>query len=169
MNNNKEIYLKGKCSWAQLLNPDYKFNADGVWSIRLYPDAESLAEIQKLKEGGTGNAGILNHLKRDEDGDYMVFKRKAVKKGKGVNRPQTPPAVVDGEGLPLPNVRVGDGSDVTLKVRVYTYPTPTGTRGTATELTAVMVHNLVPFDNGQYSEEEAKQVDGLTAQPKPKF
>lgn len=165
----KELYVKGKCSWAMLINPDYKYNADGVWSIRLYPDAASLAEIEKLRKGSPGIAGIMNHLKRDEDGDYMAFKRKAIKNRKGAKVPQTPPAVVDEEGKPLPNVRIGDGSDVTIKLRYYDYPQPGSTRGSAVEIQAVMVHNLVEFQTSQYTEAEAAQVAGLTDQPKPKF
>lgn len=162
---NTEIFLSGKCKWPKLITPDTKYDPLGKWSIVLYPDPESLDKIMELKKEVNGTAGIMNHLKKDEDGTYISFTRPTQRTFKGQNKAFLPPEVLDADNKPLRNMRIGNGSDVTLKIEVRTYPTPTGGRGRATRLVAVRVDNLIPFDDDSRTPEEAKQVEGMKEVP----
>src|SRR5690349_14026382 len=101
---NTEIFLSGKCKHNWLVTPDTKFDAQGKWSIVLYPDAPSLAKIQELKERKGGTDGIMNHLKKDEEGYYMTFTRPTQRIFRGIPTAFTPPILLDADNKPLTNV-----------------------------------------------------------------
>lgn len=168
---NTEIFLSGKCTHNWLVTPDTKFDAQGKWSITLHPDPESLAKIQELKERKNGVEGIMNHLKKDDDGYYMTFTRPCQKIFRGIPTALLPPVLLDADNKPLTITRLGHGSDVTLKIEVRTYPIKaSGGTGRATRLVAVRVDNLVPFESKDLTDGEAKQASGMSNVPaKPPF
>lgn len=160
---NTEVFLSGKCTHNWLVTPDTKFDAMGKWTIVLYPDPPSLAIINELKERKNGVEGIMNHLKKDEEGYYMTFTRPTQRIFKGLPKAFTPPILLNADNTPASNLtRLGHGSDVTLKVEVRTYPIKaTGGTGRATRLVTVRVDNLVPFESSDFTEAEAKQASGM--------
>jgi hypothetical protein len=151
------IYLKGKAKWARLQTPDPTYNK---YNIVLYPDTESLEKIRELQAGG-----IKNVVKKDDDGYNVNFSRPASKLMKGKVVGFTPPEVRNADNTPFDG-RIGNGSDVTLKIEVYGGKAPTGQSYMAARLEAIRIDNLIPY---QPTEQEDFQAEGLDAQPKPNF
>lgn len=169
MANKEFIYLSGKAKWAaKLFTPDQQYKC---WSFLLYPDDPSYQKILEMKKGKEGTQGILNVIKKDDDGYCMTLKRPTEKLFKGRMQGFTPPLVVNADNSPFnAQMSIGNGSDVTCKVEYYTYNRPTGGKGSAIRLEAVRVDNLVPFEKEKdFKEAELKQVSGLTEQPPPLF
>lgn len=159
----EEIFLSGKASWVKAVNPDQKYNK---WSMQLHPNAESLEIIRDLQ-----TQGVRNQMKKDEDGYYMSFSRPVSKTYRGKIRTFTPPVVMNADKTPLEGLRVGNGSDVTIKIEAYPYNDPTtGNKGKAVRWESMRVDNLVPFNpDTDYPDEEATKVSGLKDQPEALF
>jgi len=158
------IFFQGKCKWARVLLPDVEFKN---WNIHVYLDAKSVAKFRELQEEKDGVSGILNELRNDEDGDYVIFRRPMFKNfGKG-DEPLQPPEVIDHEGRPMPKtIGIGNGSDVTIKCELYTYTKPYKKGfGKAFRMTGVKVDNLVPFERSDLKPNQEKMVKGLDEQP----
>ncbi len=163
-------YFQGKAKWARLVSPDQKY---ACWSVVLYMDAnsDSYNKLLELKKADNGVDGILNVIKKDEDGYFTTFKRPTQKLIKGKVQAFAPPIVMEADGTtPLLNALVGNGSDVTVKVEVYQYNKPTGGKGRAARLVSVRVDNLIPFEmKKDFDEDQMKQVKGLAEQPEQLF
>lgn len=146
-----EYFLQGKCKWLNNHQPD-KFSK---WGVVLYPTEASLEVINKLKENRTGHKGIMNTLKKDDEGYYMTFAKKTeIKKKDGSIQRLTPPELFDGtqklpDGSypPLKNTTlVGNGSDVTIKIEVYHYKDFSGSgEGSAARWVSARIDNLIPY------------------------
>jgi len=155
------IYLKGKAKWAnRLYIPDVEYKR---WSLQLYPDNEALETIRELQA-----EGVKNVLKKDDEGYHIQLGRPTEKVIRGKVVAFTPPVVADANGSPT-SVAIGNGSDVTVKMEVYTHPTPGGGSAKAMRLESVRIDNLVPFEKDSFNDEEKVQVQGLTEQPAPNF
>jgi hypothetical protein len=110
---------------------------------------------------------VKNTVKRDDDGDYIVFRRPTQRVVKGKVQGLSPPVIVDKEGNPTEGVGIGNGSDVTVKLDYYSYKSPQGDTGKAIRLAGLRVDNLVPYNpNNDYPEELKKAVGKLNEQPK---
>lgn len=157
------VYVKGKASWPRLMIPDPMYNK---WSIRLHPDKDSLEIIRNLQA-----EGIKNVIKKDDDGYYVQLSRPTHRKGRPgtADIPLAPPQVVDADGN-MYDGRIGNGSDVTLKLEVYSHKTPGGGKAKAARLASVRIDNLAPYDPARdLGDEERNQIRGLDEQPKPNF
>lgn len=161
---NKEDYLSGKAKWAKLHKPDLKYKK---WSIVLYPDAPSLEKIRAWKEMV---GPIKNVIKRDEDGDSITLNRPTSKDYRSGIRTFTPPIILDsskklpdGSFMPLADgVLIGNGSDVTCKLEIYSYKSPVGAREHALRLVSVLVNELVPYVPAKdFTDMEKESVEGL--------
>ena len=159
-------YIQGKTKWFR---PN-KLNEWGKWSHVLYPNDAGLEKIRDLQA-----EGVKNVLKKDEDGYFISIGRNSEIKrktdGAGVKMVgMAPPEVVDKEGKPLRDVVVGNGSDVTTKVEVYSHGTPGGGKAKAMRWVATRVDNLVEYkpENDQFPEEE-KATRNLDKQPEQLF
>jgi hypothetical protein len=154
------VRLSGKAKYIFVLS---KSQFDD-WRILLYPNAESLEIIKKLK-----SEGVKNHLKKDDDGYNMQFKRPVVKEIKGKLITYEPPVVVDKDGNAWPpGVAIGSDSDVTIKLEVYEHGTPGGGKAKACRLQGIRVDNLVPYNKDvEWSAEQQALVEGLDTAPKP--
>lgn len=162
-NKTEEVYLQGKGKWARLINPDMKF-PPGKWNVVLYPNPDSLEKLRELQ-----GRGLKNKLAKDDDGWYCNLGRPVSRMYKGVNKPFTPPVVIDKDGAPF-NDPVGNGSDLTIKLEVYEHGTPGGGKAVAARLEKVRVDNLVPFKpDVDYKEDEAAEVAGIRIQPEQLF
>lgn len=157
------IYIKGKVSWVRNITP----NQWDKWSITVHPDAEGLEAIRDLQA-----QGIKNVIKKDEEGYYCAFSRPtSVTIRKGFTTGVTPPEVVDADGNPMENTPIGNGSDGTVKLEIYSHPTPTGGRAKAARWAALRIDNLIPFNRDtDYPDPARKELsDGLKEQPAPLF
>lgn len=156
----KEIFLKGKAKWVHTARPDMKY---GKYSMVLYPDEDSLNKIKELKDA---TPGILNTLKKDDEGYCMKFSCDPQKVIAGKMQVFTV-SVVKPDGNPLTEALVGNGSDVTIKLEWYTYRKG---EGAAVRLKAIRVDNLVPFmAQRDFDDETQKTVSGLSEQLAPLF
>lgn len=163
----KLVYLQGKAKWTnKLFVPDQQYKC---WSMVLYPNAASYDKILELKKGGEYD-GILNVIKKDDDGYYVTLKRPTEKVIKGKVQAFQSPIVTNADGSPLINVSIGNGSDVTAGIEFYTYPKPTGgKRGSAIRLLTVRVDNLIPYEKSDRPPEVQKTLKGLDEQPEQLF
>lgn len=162
------IFIQGKCKWPKFVTPDLKYKC---WSVVLYPNSESYNKILELKNKNGETDGILNVIKKDEDGYNITIKKKTERLMKGTLVGQDPPEVLGPDNLPLRNALVGNGSDITVKLRVYKYKKPTGGFGTAIELYSVRVDNLVPYEmrRDQTDTQEKLTRDLADQKPQPLF
>lgn len=154
-------YLSGKAKWVRAVKPDPKFFK---WNMALYPYDDDLKKFKTLQDDG-----VLTRLKKDEEGYYFQLSRPVSKRMRGVEVAFTAPKVMDKDGTILEEgIQVGNGSDVTAKIQVYSYPKPTGGWGKAIRWEALKVINLVPFKSDSFpTQVEKDQVSGLLEQPEP--
>lgn len=154
------IYLRGKTKWFRHVKPD-KFEA---WSHKLYPNAESLSILYKMKEG---TDAIKNVISKDEDGEYIHLKRQTNKTMRGKQVAFTPPIVLGPDNQPTVDP-VGNGSDIVSKIVRYWYKPPMGPEGSAIRWESSKIMDLVPFEaKRDFDEDDMKQVGSLP-QEQPK-
>lgn len=163
------VYLQGKSKWFKHQQP----NKFGSWSHDLYLDPPSIDKFKALQEARGNTEGIKNTLKHDEDGYYVSLSRPTSKTIRGKVVGFAPPEVLDRDGLPLRDMLVGNGSDITTKLDYYTYKKPIGSsRGSAIRWASSRVDNLVPFTSQrqEFDPDQLHQVEGLDRQPlQPEF
>lgn len=144
------VLVRGTSKFAKLYRPDPQYEC---WSIILYPNSESLELIKSW--------GVKNHLKKDEDGYNYTFRRPQQKLIRGILTPFLPPQVFDKEGKPFTDL-IGNGSDVTVKLCLYSYKAPNGNPGKAVRLEGVTVNELVPYiPKRDMKAAEIKAAEGL--------
>lgn len=162
------IFLQGKGKFIRVMHPDLEYRC---WSVVLYLNQASYDEFMKLKEGDDQTLGILNEVKKDEDGYFVRLKRPMEKEFMGKTTQLTPPLVQNKDGTPYIGQGIGDGSDLTCKVEFYKYKPRMGKgtkKGSAIRLYAVTIDNLVPFTKEFYSDDQLRQAKGLSDQPPQK-
>lgn len=164
----KEVYyFQGKCKYPKLIKPDLEYRC---WSIQTMLTQKSYEDFMKLKEETDTRVGILNEVKKDDDGYWVNFKRAMSKTFKGKEQLFTPPIILAADGTPWPEgTMIGNGSDVTVKVEFYTFQPPfKKKRGSAIRMESVRVDHLVPYEiKKDFSEVQLQQVSGLAEQPAP--
>lgn len=158
----ESVFLKGKAKWVRVHKP----NQWDKWTCTLYPDPDSLTKILELKK-----QGLKNTLRRDEDGEHMVFNRPTQKVIRGKLIPfAAPEAFGENSRLLHKELQIGNGSDVTIKLEVYEHGTPNGGKAKAARFESIKVHNLVPFEpKRDFEEDQQKMLEGLLEQPDPIF
>jgi hypothetical protein len=166
--NTEWYYFQGKASWAKLITPDLEFKN---WNIKVHLTPDSYNQFMKLKEPQGDIDGILNEVKQDDDGYFVVFKRPTEKKFGNEIKMFSPPEVLDADGNTMHNIMIGNGSDVTVKVECYKYNKPFKKgRGRAIRLVSVRVDNLITYERKKdFTEAQEHAVAGLEAQPKQLF
>ncbi len=156
------VYLQGKCKWAKLISPnDYQ-----KWVITLYPNPESLEKVRELQA-----EGMKNILKKDEDGYNITFNRPLEKiYASGRRTGFDPPAILWKDSKPMKDPpQIGNGSDVTIKLEVYSHGIPNSQRkAKAARLLTVKIDNLVPYVRDS-EEQEQRAAKGLDQQPEQLF
>ncbi|AIA83128.1 Gp2.5-like ssDNA binding protein and ssDNA annealing protein [Podophage Lau218] len=183
-NNNKKIEAfltpTGTAMWASIIEPNKKFNADGVYMIDIQFDLETIDVVKKMLEkqrddflevcledgtikGAKANKVVVADVLReteDKDGNLtggVYIKAKQYTKTWD-GKPQKV-TIVDASGRVLQNFKklVGNGSQVRAKL----YPKPyymasTNTVGISLRINAVQIIDLIEFSsNGQGSDFEA--------------
>ncbi len=161
--NSEEVFLKGKIKWCQHIRPDTAFEPHR-WRCTIYPDAESLEKIKVLKK-----AGIANHLKMDDDGQFMQFGRPTERNIKGRREAMLPPKVVDKTGVPI-EVPIGNGSDGIISLEVYSHKTQQpGVTKKAARWRGLRVDNLIPYTVEKDALDGGEETKTLRDQPEQLF
>jgi hypothetical protein len=150
-------------SWVKYVTPDPTFNK---WSVTIHPNAEGVEAIRELQ-----TQGVKNQWKKDEDGYYISFSRPTERKIKGKIIGMTPPVVLNQDGTPMDGVAIGNGSDGTLKLEIYSHGTPSGGKAKAARWAALKIDNLIPFNKDTDFPDPAmkEQAEGLDEQPQQLF
>ena len=143
--------ISGTAYWASVINPNTKFDADGVWTI----DVGNLDDLNKKK---AQKDGLTVKNKGDEKEDFVTIKRK-VRNNKGnLNRQ---PNVVDANKRLITETMIGNGSKVNVLYEPFEWNFG-GKTGVSADLRAVQVTELVPYST---EEDDAFDVvpDGFTS------
>lgn len=162
------VYLTGKSKWFKHQAP----NKFGNWSHDIYLTPESVEKVKDLQQTKGKTDGIKNQIKHDDDGDYISLSRPQSKTIRGKVVGFAPPEVLGRDSLPLYDMLVGNGSDITTKCEYYTYKKPFGDgRGSAIRWASTRVDNLIPFvTQRDFDEDQTKAVSGLETVPhQPEF
>lgn len=144
--------ISGKAKWARLVDPDSLYNK---WQIVLYPDTKSLEVIRKLQ-----TEGLKNKLRKDDEGYNMNFGRPTYIENRksGIRKTLGPPTVTNKAGEVIDGTTVGNSSDVTLGLEVYSHSVPGNKAGAkAARLKSVRVDNLVLYERPKQAEEDTKE------------
>lgn len=157
------VYLQGKAKWFKHQTP----NKFGDYSHDIYLTEESRQKVEELKKGKGNVEGIKNTLKHDDDGYYINVRRPQSKTIRGKVVGFAPPELLGKDGLPLHDILVGNGSDITTKLEYYTYKKPFGEgRGSAIRWASTRVDNLVPFTTQRdFDADQANLIGGLETVP----
>ena len=127
--------IHGNAYWASIINPNTKFDTNGVWSI----DVCNLDERNK-------NTALEDNLviknKNDSRGNFITIKRKVRRKDGGLN---IAPTVLNIDKKPLTNIVIGNGSKVKVTYNPYNWKFA-GSSGTSADLIAVQVIELITYD-----------------------
>jgi hypothetical protein len=169
MTKHEEYFFKGKGSYfPNLQQGDLGYKN---WNVRLHFDDASYNLFMKLKEPEGDVAGILNEVKKDEDGYYHTFKRPMFKNFGHGDEPLTPPIILDKDNQSWDrNVDIGAGSDITVKVECYKYKNRMSKKpGRAIRMAAVRVDNLVPATTDDFNDVQKRQIRGMDGQPGQPF
>lgn len=125
----KYVYLSGKTKWAKLRKPDDKYNN---FQLPLYLDKKSWELYDTL--------GLSLSKKKDDDGDFVTFKRPVSKLIKNEIVEFGPPKVLSKDNSEFDGL-VGNGSEVTVKISVYDTM-----KGPGHRLETVRVEKLVEYN-----------------------
>ena len=159
----RDVFLRGKCKYPKIQDRgDMSYQC---WSTTLYLTPESYNQFVDLKAGSDGVEGIMNDIKKDEDGYYVTLRRPWARKYKGVEVAFSPPIILGPDNMPWPGEKaLGSGSDLTCKCEYYTFkPQFKPKRGSAIRLVSVRVEDYVPFEGTRdFTSDEQQQVKGLT-------
>ena len=133
-------YVKGKSMYAKVSTPNTKFSPH-KYEISVLTDEDTASKLEKI---GLSQVRTRDgQLKYDEPA--FKFSRK-VDRHDGTTNPA--PKLVDEDGNDL-DINIGNGSEVTVKIKPYT-----GSYGTFAELIAVKVTNLVEYTEQDSDNEE---------------
>jgi hypothetical protein len=112
---------------------------------------------------------VKNHVKKDDDGWFVTFKRPTERKFSGRVEGMDPPRVIDKDGKPI-ETRIGNGSDGIVKLEVYQHKTPNGGHAKAARWAALRIDNLVEFEaEKDFSEVEKAELKTLREEPEQLF
>lgn len=161
--NEELVYFKGICKWVKHMQPDFKFEPDGKWSMCLYLEGEELEKFRKL----AAKTGIKNQLKLDDDGWFITLSRKCSFEIRGKKVGREPPKVFrvaeDGTDRELPITEmVGNGSTGVAKCVLWgskNFP------GKNLRWEALRVDNLVPYTQDSYEGGEEETSDMKRVEP----
>ena len=133
-------YIEGKAMWANVSTPNTRFG-DPKYQITVLTDADTAS---KLEAQGLSQVRDRSGQPKYEEPAFS-FSRK-VERHDGTTNPA--PKLVDEDGNAL-DVSLGNGSEVTVKIKPYT-----GKYGTFAELIAVKVTNLIEYTEPSSDNEE---------------
>ena len=152
---------KGKAVYPQVNEPNYKFDANGMYSIKLHLTEEDFKAFEgKVKEYVEAQyqakcAETGKKLKRatsspcriTDEGDFEIYAKQAAKKDT-VKGPMTfSIALFDSQAKPM-SEKIGSGSICKIAVKPWTWYNPSLGFGYTLQLSAVQVIELVEYSSG---------------------
>lgn len=154
----KEEYLKGKSRWAHVTTP----NKYGKWAVDLCLDNDSVSKVLQWKKDG-----IQNVISKDDDGYWVTISRPTTYKTRtGETVGMSPPSVLNSDGTVFTGTRIGNGSDLTVKVELRSFKVPvSGNPGMSMRLAGVRVDNLNPTYVDELDPKQQKQASGFDKIP----
>jgi len=123
--------IKGIASWAHLTTPNTKWETD-KYEITLEVDADTYNKYSATVDIGHSY----------KDGKYIIKFNLPANKPDG--SPEARPILVDADARPS-NVNVGNGSEVYVKFRTFTYTRGRAQGKTRSYLEGVQIINLVEY------------------------
>jgi hypothetical protein len=133
-------YVKGKAMWANITSPNTRFQPH-KYGLTVLTDADTASKLEGL--GLNQVRDRAGQAKYDEPA--FTFSKRAANND-GVANPA--PKLVDIDGNPM-DVSVGNGSEVTVKIKPYR-----NDFGQFAELMAVKVETLVEYTETDTDNEE---------------
>ena len=133
-------YVKGKAMYANITSPNTRFEPH-KYGLTVLTDTETASKLEDL--GLNQVRTRTGELKYEEPA--FTFSKRASRNDGSAN---TAPKLVDADGNDL-DVSLGNGSEVTVKIKPYT-----GKYGTFAELIAVKVTNLIEYTEPSSDNEE---------------
>lgn len=171
---------KGKAVYPHIAQPDTKFNADGVYSVKLHLSEEDFNRFSKgvqetveseyvaecTAKGKKLKRAQSNPIRITEEGDFEIYAKQVARRQtatKGLLEFSV--AVFDSKGKRISDVpNIGSGSELKLSVEVYTWYTDLQGFGYTLRLKAVQLLDLVEYEGsggfGFESEEGGYVSDG---------
>jgi len=133
-------YVKGKAMWANITSPNTRFQPH-KYGLTVLTDPDTASKLEGL--GLNQVRDRAGQPKYDEPA--FTFSKRAAKNDGAAN---PAPKLVDTDGNPM-DVSVGNGSEVTVKIKPYK-----NDYGQFAELMAVKVETLVEYTEGDADNEE---------------
>lgn len=154
----ENVFIDGVFSWARLVTPE-EFEGERFWSITVHPTNESLEKVRELQA-----RGIMNKMKKNDDGYYVRFKRNCFGKKKGVPFAMEPPKVFNKEKQLIDGMKVGNGTSGTIKLDCYGGDKPR--KYFAARLDSIMVDELKEWqEDKDLSAVDRSRAEGLEERP----
>lgn len=178
--NERFVSPKGRFVYPWLTTPDTKFDADGVYRLKLaVPATEAAGLVDMLSEKQQ------NHLKTnkakvrkegscpweldEETNEYLFsFKMKAVVTPKNSDPFTQRPAIFDASGQPCRDLKIGGGTVGKVSFEIIPYANKMIGAGLSLRLKAVQIIDLVEYgqqdaDSYGFGEEEGFTSDSQTS------
>lgn len=133
-------YVKGKAMWANITSPNTRFQPH-KYGLTVLTDPDTASKLEGL--GLNQVRDRAGQAKYDEPA--FTFSKRAAKNDGAAN---PAPKLVDTDGNPM-DVSVGNGSEVTVKIKPYR-----NDFGQFAELMAVKVETLVEYTETDTDNEE---------------
>jgi len=133
-------YVKGKAMWANITSPNTRFQPH-KYGLTVLTDPDTASKLEGL--GLNQVRDRAGQPKYDEPA--FTFSKRAAKNDGAAN---PAPKLVDTDGNPM-DVSVGNGSEVTVKIKPYK-----NDYGQFAELMAVKVETLVEYTESDTDNEE---------------
>ena len=145
--------LSGTAYWASVINPNTRFDDDGVWTI----DVGNLDDLNKRK---AKKDGLTIKDKGDEKGEFVTIKRR-VRNNKGVRN--RAPNVVDANKRLITDTMIGNGSKVKVQYKEWE-STYRGQNYKGLDFMAMKVLDIVEYNGGvgdEFDVEDEEELDEL--------
>jgi hypothetical protein len=169
--NERFVSPSGRFIYPWLSTPDTKFDADGVYRLKLAVPAAECASFVEMIEGKYDDNLANNKAKVTKEGArpweldeeanayLFTFKMKAVVTTKTGEQFTQRPSLFDASGAILGNVKVGGGTVGKISFEVIPYANKALGAGISLRLKAVQIIDLVEFGVGDadsfgFAEEE---------------
>jgi hypothetical protein len=131
----KEIYLSGTAKWVKYLELDRYDN----YTIDLYLDKKSKKKFEE--------SGVQLKVRSDEGGEYVTFKRRGFRNTPDGQESMGRPVLYDENNDVVEDERlIGNGSKVTIKIRVYTTSMGIGHEWVSFRIDELVEYNPVQID-----------------------
>lgn len=158
--NERFVSPKGRFIYPWLTTPDTKFDAEGVYRLKLAVPAAEAGDLvealeAKYEENRTGNkAKVREEGSRpweldEETNEYLfTFKMKAVVTTKKEEKFTQRPTIFDTTGQPCEDLKIGGGTIGKISYEIIPYANKMIGAGISLRLKAVQILELIEYGSG---------------------